>query len=115
LAGFVVGTGEGASAFSVYREMELYVQAGFSPMDALRAATVVPAKGMGRDQDPGTVEVEKNCRPAVLDANPLEKISNIRSVRLVMKWGAFRECGVVEGRWVCAIDGMQRLRVRSAE
>lgn len=84
----VVGTDEGVPAYSVYREMELYVQAGFTPMDALRAATSVPAKAMGREKDLGTIEAGKMADLLVLDANPLEKISNIRTVRFVMKGGA---------------------------
>ncbi|MEO7996896.1 MAG: amidohydrolase family protein, partial [Gemmatimonadaceae bacterium] len=84
----VVGTDEGVPAFSVYREMELYVQAGLSPMDALRAATAVPAKAMGREKDLGTIEAGKMADLLVLDANPLDKISNIRRVRFVMKGGA---------------------------
>ena len=39
----VAGTDEGIPGFSVYREMELYVMAGFTPMEALRSATAVPA------------------------------------------------------------------------
>lgn len=84
----VAGTDEGVPAYSVYREMELYVQAGFSPMDALRAATAVPAKAMGREKDLGTIEVGKMADLLVLDANPLDRISNIRTVRFVMKGGA---------------------------
>ncbi|MEP6835290.1 MAG: amidohydrolase family protein [Gemmatimonas sp.] len=87
----VVGTDEGVPAFSVYREMELYVQAGFTPMDALRAATAVPAKAMGREKDLGTIEAGKIADLLVLDANPLERISNIRSVHWVMKGGALYE------------------------
>lgn len=91
----VVGTDEGVPGFSVYREMELYVQAGFSPMEALRAATAVPAKAMGREKDLGTVEPGKMADLLVLDANPLEKISNIRTVRFVMKSGALFESALL--------------------
>ena len=42
----ITGTDEGIPAYSVYREMELYVKAGFTPMDALRAATAVAAQAM---------------------------------------------------------------------
>ncbi|MEO7360509.1 MAG: amidohydrolase family protein [Gemmatimonadaceae bacterium] len=87
----VVGTDEGVPAYSVYREMELYVQAGISPMDALRSATAVPAMAMGRAKDLGTIEAGKIADLLVLDANPLENISNIRTVRFVMKSGALFE------------------------
>ena len=83
----IAGTDEGVPGFSVYREIELYVMAGFTPMEALRAATAVPARAMHMDKELGTVEAGKRADLLVLDANPLEKISNIRSVRFVMKDG----------------------------
>jgi imidazolonepropionase-like amidohydrolase len=83
----VAGTDEGVPGFSVYREMELYVRAGFTPMDALRAATAVPSAAMHMERDVGTIEPGKRADLLVLDANPLENISNIRRVRSVMANG----------------------------
>lgn len=83
----VVGTDEGVPGFSVYREMELYVRAGFSPMDALRAATAVPAAAMRMEHEVGTIEPGKRADLLVLDANPLVNISNIRRVHSVMANG----------------------------
>jgi imidazolonepropionase-like amidohydrolase len=87
----VAGTDEGVPGFSVYREIELYVKAGFSNMDALRAATAVPAKAMRMDKELGTIEVGKRADLLVLDANPLDDISNIRTGRFVMKGGLLFE------------------------
>jgi imidazolonepropionase-like amidohydrolase len=84
----VAGTDEGVPAFSVYREIELYVQAGFTPMEALRAATAVPAKAMRMDGESGTLEIGKRADLVVLDANPLDNISNVRTVSMVMAKGA---------------------------
>jgi imidazolonepropionase-like amidohydrolase len=67
------------------------VKAGFTPMDALRAATAVAAQAMRADTDVGTIEKGKRADLLVLDANPLENISNIRSVRFVMKDGKMFE------------------------
>ncbi len=83
----VAGTDEGVPGFSVYREMELYVKAGFTPMEAIRSATIVSATAMRADGDLGTIERGKRADLLVLDANPLDDISNIRAVRLVMKDG----------------------------
>jgi len=77
----------GTPAYSVYRELELYVKAGFTPMDALRSATAVAAQAMRVEKDVGTIETGKRADLLVLDANPLENISNVRTVRLVMKDG----------------------------
>src|SRR5262249_6256816 len=85
----VAGTDEGVPAFSVYREIELYVRAGMSPMDALRSATAVSAKAMRLDRDVGTLEPGNRADLLVLDANPLDDISNIRRVSQVMMNGAF--------------------------
>ena len=83
----IAGTDEGIPAYSVYRELELYVKAGFTPMDALRSATAVAAQAMRVDKDMGTVETGKRADLLILDANPLENISNVRTVRFVMKDG----------------------------
>ena len=87
----VAGTDEGVPGFSVYREIELYAAAGMSPMEAIRAATAVSAKAMRADKDVGTIEPGKRADLLVLDANPLENISNIRTARLVMQGGQLYE------------------------
>ena len=87
----VAGTDEGIPGFSVYREMELYVMAGFSPMDALRAATSVPATALHLEREVGTIEAGKVADLIVLDKNPLDNISNIRTQRYVMKDGRMYE------------------------
>jgi imidazolonepropionase-like amidohydrolase len=83
----VAGTDEGVPGFSVTRELELYQMAGFTPMDALRAATAVSAHAMHLDADVGTLEVGRQADLLVLDRNPLENIANVRALRYVMKKG----------------------------
>ncbi len=83
----IAGTDQTVPGFSVYREIELYVQAGFTPMEALQAATIVPARAMKVDADSGSVEAGKRADLDVLDANPLENIHNIRSVHWVLANG----------------------------
>jgi imidazolonepropionase-like amidohydrolase len=56
-------------------------------MEALRAATAVAAQAMRVDKDLGTIETGKRADLLVLDANPLDNISNVRTVRFVMKDG----------------------------
>ena len=77
----VAGTDEGIPGHSVHREIELYVEAGFTPLEALQAATIVSARAMKRDSDLGTIEKGKRADLVVLNANPLEQIRNIRTVR----------------------------------
>ncbi len=83
----VAGTDQTVPGYSVYREIELYVQAGFTPMEALQAATLVPARAMKVDRESGTVQAGKRADLDILDANPLENIHNIRSVRWVVANG----------------------------
>jgi imidazolonepropionase-like amidohydrolase len=83
----MAGTDQAVPGYSVYREIELYVQAGFTPMEALQAATIVPARVMKVDKESGTVEVGKRADFDVLDANPLEDIHKIRTVHQVVANG----------------------------
>jgi imidazolonepropionase-like amidohydrolase len=83
----VAGTDQAVPGFSLYREIELYVQAGFTPMEALQAATIVPARAMKVERDSGSLEVGKRADLDVLDANPLENIHNIRTVSSVLADG----------------------------
>lgn len=89
----VVGTDQAVPGYSVYREIELYVEAGFTPMEALQAATIVPARVMKLDNDSGTVEAGKRADFDILDANPLSDIHNIRSVRSVVSNGVLYSSG----------------------
>jgi imidazolonepropionase-like amidohydrolase len=88
----VAGTDQTVPGFSLYRELELYVQGGLTPMEAIQAATIVPARVMGLDKELGTVEAGKRADVIVLDANPLENIHNIRSVEYVIAGGRMFKC-----------------------
>jgi imidazolonepropionase-like amidohydrolase len=83
----VAGTDGAVPGFSVLRSIELAVQAGLTPMDALRTATIVPAKAMNVDKEVGTIEAGKRADLVVLDANPLIDIANIRRTRWVVAQG----------------------------
>ncbi len=85
----VAGTDNGIPVHSLYLELELYVKAGLTPLEALQAATIVPAKVMKRDKETGTIEVGKRADIAIFDSNPLENISNIRSVSAVVSRGYY--------------------------
>jgi imidazolonepropionase-like amidohydrolase len=76
----VAGTDQSVPGHSLHREIELYVQAGFSPLEALQAATAVPARVMGRDADSGTIQPGKRGDLIVLDGNPLEDIHHTRRI-----------------------------------
>jgi imidazolonepropionase-like amidohydrolase len=83
----VAGTDQAVPGFSLDREIELYVQAGFTPMEAIQAATLVPARAMGMEKDSGTIEAGKRADVILVDGNPLENISDIRKVNAVFAAG----------------------------
>jgi imidazolonepropionase-like amidohydrolase len=87
----VAGTDEGVPGYSVYREIELYVEAGFTPIEALQAATIVSARAMKLDGELGTIEPGKRADLDVLGANPLDDIKNIRTVRYTISDGRMYE------------------------
>jgi imidazolonepropionase-like amidohydrolase len=88
----VAGTDQTVPGHSLHREIELYVQAGFTPMEAIQAATIVPARVMGLDKEVGTVEAGKRADVIILDGNPLESIRNIRKVEFVISNGTMYNC-----------------------
>jgi imidazolonepropionase-like amidohydrolase len=68
------------------------VQAGFKPMEAIQAATIVPARAMGLDKELGTVEAGKRADLIIVNGNPLEKIQNVRKVEFVVTNGTMYNC-----------------------
>lgn len=83
----VAGTDQSVPGHSLHREIELYVQAGFTPMEAIQAATIVPARVMGLDKELGTIEKGKRGDLILLTADPLADIHNGRQVEYVITNG----------------------------
>ena len=83
----VAGTDQSVPGYSLHREIELYAQAGFTPMDAIQAATIVPARAMGLEKDSGTIEKGKRGDLILINGNPLEDIHNTRNVEYVITNG----------------------------
>jgi imidazolonepropionase-like amidohydrolase len=83
----VAGTDQAVPGYSLHREIELYAQTGFTPMEAIQAATIVPARAMGLDKESGTVEKGKRGDLILLTADPLTDIHNTRAVEYVITNG----------------------------
>jgi imidazolonepropionase-like amidohydrolase len=83
----VAGTDQTVPGYSLHREIELYVQAGFTPMEAIQAATIVPARAMGVDKESGTIQKGKRGDVILISGNPLEDIRNTRNVETVIANG----------------------------
>ena len=83
----VAGTDINVPGHSLHRELELYVKAGFTPMEAIQAATIVPARFMHMDRELGTVERGKRADLVVVRGDPLADIAAVRRTELVVTRG----------------------------
>jgi imidazolonepropionase-like amidohydrolase len=72
---------------SLHEELALLVQAGLTPMQALEAATKLPAEFLGKQQTQGTIEQDKVADLLLLDSNPLDDIHNTQKIRAVILRG----------------------------
>jgi predicted amidohydrolase YtcJ len=79
-------------------EMWAFVQAGMTPLEALRVATLNPARTLGLDRDLGSLEPGKLADFVVLERNPLERIEDSASVELVVKNGVAYPLSQLERR-----------------
>jgi len=83
----IAGSDTGLIGYGLHRELELYVQAGMSPMAALQTATLNAARAMRLEGESGTIQPGKRADLVLLNANPLDNISNIRRVDKVITAG----------------------------
>lgn len=92
-AGLLVGTDDRADV--VHEELALFVEAGLTPFEALRAATVNAALYLDRGDELGTVTVGKRANVVLLAANPLEDIRHTKTLVGVM----------IDGVWMSTPGG----------
>src|SRR2546423_706215 len=92
------------SGASLHRELQLFVRAGLTPLQALQTATLNPAAYFGKTSDWGTIAPGKIADLVVLRGNPLVDIANTRAVAAV----------VADGRYYSPRD-LDRLRLRIME
>ncbi len=75
--------------FSLHQELQLFVRAGFTPLEALKTATLNPAIYLGLEKQLGTVEPGKFADLVLLDANPIEDIRNTQKIAGVILRGRY--------------------------
>jgi imidazolonepropionase-like amidohydrolase len=71
----------------LHDEMKLFVQGGFTPMEALQSATILPARILRVADRLGTIEAGKEADLVLLDADPLADIANTRAIHAVILRG----------------------------
>jgi imidazolonepropionase-like amidohydrolase len=87
-AGVPIVAGTDGSGMELVRELELYVtDAGFTPAEALAAATIVPARLVGADSRTGSIAVGKAADLVLVDGDPSKRIGDLRHTRMVMMDG----------------------------
>jgi len=82
-----VGVGGNIPGFGDHREIELLVEAGFSPVEAIRIATLNGATYLGRQARIGSIAVGKNADLVVVKGDPAAHIADIENVALVLQDG----------------------------
>lgn len=81
------GGGGVIPGYSNQRAIELLVEAGFTPLEAIRIGTLNGATYLGRANRVGSIAVGKQADLLVVNGNPAERVADIRNIELVFKQG----------------------------
>jgi imidazolonepropionase-like amidohydrolase len=82
--------------FSLHEDLNYFVQAGLTPLEALQAATVKPAEFLGRGAQQGTIARGKRADMVILNANPVEDIRNTQKIDAVIVNGKLLSRGELD-------------------
>jgi imidazolonepropionase-like amidohydrolase len=77
--------------FSLHEELERFVDAGFTPLEALQTATLNAARFLSLEEHAGVVEPGKDADLVLLQANPIDSIANTKKVFAVVVNGRFMD------------------------
>jgi imidazolonepropionase-like amidohydrolase len=91
----VPGSDTGLVGYGLHRELELYVEAGMTPMEAIQCATIVSARAMKLDRDSGTIEVGKRADLILVNGNPLANFADLRKVSRVVANGSIYDASML--------------------
>ena len=83
----VPGSDTGLVGYGLHRELELYGEAGMTPLEVIQCATIGSARAMNLDRDSGTIEPGKRADMILVEGNPLANISDLRRVARVIANG----------------------------
>jgi imidazolonepropionase-like amidohydrolase len=86
-AGVPIVAGTDGAGIEFVRELEIYVEAGLTPAEALATATLVPAKMVGQDKKTGSIKAGKVADLVLVDGDPSRRISDVRNTRVVVLGG----------------------------
>lgn len=105
-AGVPIVAGTDGWGIEIIRELELYVQAGFTPGQALQAATIVPARLVGADKETGSITVGKQADLVLVQGDAEKNVGDMRHTLWVMSDGALMNAD--ELRAAAGFSGMPK-------
>jgi Amidohydrolase family len=100
------GNGGIVAGFGDLREVELLVEAGFTPLEAIKIASFNGAKFLGEDARVGSINVGKQADLVVVKGNPAANISDIEKVEIVFKDGV----GYDSEKLIQSVQGLVGIR-----
>src|SRR6185437_12748366 len=107
LAGlYPTGNGGVVAVFGDLREVELLVEAGFTPLEAIKIASFNGAKFLGEDARIGSIAVGKQADLMIVKGNPATTISDIEKVEIVFKDGV----GYDSEKLIQSVQGLVGIR-----
>jgi hypothetical protein len=100
------GNGGVVAGFGDLREVELLVEAGFTPVEAIKIASLNGAKFLGEDSRIGSIAVGKQADLMIVKGNPAAKITDIEAVEIVFKDGV----GYDSEKLIQSVQGLVGIR-----
>jgi imidazolonepropionase-like amidohydrolase len=86
-SGVPIVAGTDGSGIELDHELELYVELGFTPAEALATATIEPARLVHVEKTTGSIEVGKVSDVVLVEGDPSKRIGDVRNTRVVMMGG----------------------------
>ena len=90
-AGVPIVAGTDGSGMELVRELEMYVDGGLTPAEALATATIIPARNVKADKRTGSIAVGKEADMVLVDGDPEARIGDLRHVDQVMSDGVLMD------------------------
>jgi imidazolonepropionase-like amidohydrolase len=85
--------GTDGMGLEIVRELELYVEAGFTPAEALQTATINPARLVKAGSASGSIKVGKSADMVLVDGDPSQRVGDARRSVWVVSAGRLMSCG----------------------